>query len=67
MYLIYFLPCDASICSHNENGCHVTFQGAIQKRETLNIQHVNFINKENLETTLRENDLGIILFVPQPL
>ena len=45
----YNWPCDAPVCGHDEDGSHVRFQGSIQEREALNVQHVNLVNEQHLQ------------------
>lgn len=43
-----FILGDASVGGHYEDGSHVTLQSSIEERKTLNVQHVDFVNEENL-------------------
>ena len=38
---------DSFVGRHDDDGSHITFKGTIQEGETLNVQHVYFVDEQN--------------------
>ncbi len=39
---------DAPVGGENEDGRHVTLEGAVEEREALNVEHVHLVYEQNL-------------------
>merc|ERR1712049_6479 len=38
---------DTTVSGHDDNRCHVIFQGSVQEGKTFHVQHMDFINEED--------------------
>mmetsp|Transcript_29796 Transcript_29796/g.58471 ORF Transcript_29796/g.58471 Transcript_29796/m.58471 type:complete len:314 (+) Transcript_29796:841-1782(+) len=51
--------CDASVGCHHDDGCVLCLQGSVEKREALDVQHVDLVDEQNTR-----DDFSLALLLP---